>query len=64
MMGLGVLIPATTSSPYAFIKNSPISLFSPSLGDLLNATPVPEVSPIFPVKIINKSNYQKPLSIY
>ena len=47
----GVLIPATTSSPCAFIKNSPYRLFSPVAGFLVNATPVPEVFPLLPYTI-------------
>ena len=49
---IGVLIPATTSSPCAFIRNSPYILFSPVAGFLENATPVPQSSPIFPNTII------------
>ena len=45
---LGVLLPATTSSPCALIKYSPKNLFSPVEGFLVNATPVAQLSPIFP----------------
>ena len=38
----------TTSSPCAFIRNSPYSFFSPVAGLRVNATPVPEVSPMLP----------------
>ena len=48
MIGSGVLIPATTSSPCAFIKYSPYIPFSPVDGFLEKATPVPEVSPLLP----------------
>ena len=48
----GVRTPATTSSPCAFIRNSPMSFFSPVAGSLVNSTPVPDVSPIFPNAII------------
>ena len=51
-MGIGVRTPATTSSPCAFIKNSPISFFSPVAGSRVNATPVPDVSPMLPNAII------------
>ena len=44
----GVLIPATTSSPWALIKYSPKKTFSPVAGFLVKATPVAEVSPILP----------------
>ena len=47
-IGLGVLIPATTSSPWAFIRYSPNRRFSPVEGFLVNATPVPQSSPMFP----------------
>jgi pyruvate,orthophosphate dikinase len=48
---MGVRIPATTSSPCAFIRYSPKSFFSPVAGFLVNATPVPEVSPMLPKTI-------------
>ena len=41
-MGMGVRTPATTSSPCAFFRNSPISFFSPVAGSRVNATPVPD----------------------
>ena len=41
-MGIGVLTPATTSSPWAFMRNSPMSFFSPLAGSRVNATPVPD----------------------
>ena len=41
-MGEGVRIPATTSSPWALIRYSPISFFSPVAGLRVKATPVPE----------------------
>ena len=44
----GVLIPATTSSPWAFIRYSPNNLFSPVDGFLVKATPVPDVIPMLP----------------
>ena len=47
-IGCGVRMPATTSSPCAFIRNSPYSFFSPVAGLRVKATPVPEVSPILP----------------
>ena len=47
-MVCGVRTPATTSSPWAFIRNSPNSFFSPVAGLRVNATPVPEVSPVLP----------------
>ena len=47
-IGLGVRIPATTSSPWALIKYSPQNVFSPVAGSLVKATPVPELSPEFP----------------
>ena len=42
-IGIGVRTPATTSSPCALIRNSPISFFSPVAGSRVNATPVPHV---------------------
>ena len=47
-IGTGVRIPATTSSPCAFNKNSPKNALSPVDGFLVKATPVPDESPIFP----------------
>ena len=47
-IGCGVRIPATTSSPCAFTRNSPKSLFSPVAGLRVNATPVPDYSPELP----------------
>ena len=47
----GVLIPATTSSPWALTKYSPKKTFSPVAGFLVKATPVAEVSPILPKTI-------------
>ena len=44
----GVLTPATTSSPWAFIKYSPNNLGSPFTGLLLKATPVPELLFLLP----------------
>ncbi len=42
-IGIGVRTPATTSSPWAFMRNSPMSRFSPVAGSRVNATPVPEL---------------------
>ena len=50
-IGSGVLMPATTSSPWAFIKYSPYSFFSPVAGFLVNATPVPQSFPRLPYTI-------------
>ena len=47
-MGLGVRMPATTSSPCAFMRNSPNSRFSPVEGLRVNATPVPQSLPMLP----------------
>ena len=44
----GVRMPATTSSPWALIRNSPYSRFSPVEGLRVKATPVAEVSPMLP----------------
>jgi hypothetical protein len=41
-------MPATTSSPWALIRNSPYRRLSPSLGLRVKATPVAEVSPMLP----------------
>ena len=51
-IGIGVRTPATTSSPCAFIRNSPISFFSPVAGSRVNATPVPDSSLRLPNAII------------
>ena len=40
--------PATTSSPCAFTRNSPLNLRSPVAASRVKATPVAEVSPMFP----------------
>ena len=45
---LGVLVPATTSSPCALIKYSPKTSFFPVDGFLVKATPVAQSLPIFP----------------
>ena len=45
---LGVRMPATTSSPWAFCRNSPYSTCSPVEGSRLKQTPVPELSPRLP----------------
>jgi hypothetical protein len=42
-MGDGVRTPATTSSPCALIRYSPISFLAPVAGLRVKATPVPEV---------------------
>ena len=47
-MGSGVLIPATTSSPWALMRYSPYSLFSPVEASRVKSTPVAEVSPMLP----------------
>ena len=44
-------MPATTSSPCAFISTSPYSVFSPVFGSRVKQTPVPEVSPRLPKTI-------------
>ena len=46
--GSGVRTPATTSSPWAFIMNSPQKTFSPVAGSRVKATPEPELSPELP----------------
>ena len=51
-IGIGVRTPATTSSPCAFMRNSPISFFSPVAGSRVKATPVPELSFKLPNAII------------
>ena len=48
----GVRTPATTSSPWAFMRNSPKRCFSPVAGSRVKATPVPELSPVLPKTII------------
>ena len=47
-----VRMPATTSSPWAFVRYSPNRTFSPVFGSRVNATPVPESSPMFPKTIV------------
>ena len=47
-IGCGVRTPATTSSPCALIRNSPINFFSPVAGSLVKATPVPDSSDQLP----------------
>ena len=39
---------ATTSSPCAFVKNSPKRPFLPVAGSRVKATPVPQSSPMLP----------------
>ena len=51
MTGSGVRTPATTSSPWAFIMNSPQKIFSPVAGSRVKATPEPEFSPVLPKTI-------------
>ena len=50
-IGSGVRMPATTSSPWAFRRNSPYSTRSPVDGSREKQTPVPEVSPRLPKTI-------------
>ncbi len=50
-IGLGVRMPATTSSPWALVRYSPKSTFSPVAGSRVKATPVPESSPMLPKTI-------------
>ena len=45
-------MPATTSSPCAFLRKSPYGAFSPVDGLRVNATPVPESSPLLPNTIV------------
>ncbi len=52
MIGWGVRMPATTSSPWAFIRYSPKSSFSPVLGLRVKATPVALSSPMLPKTIV------------
>ena len=47
-MCIGVLTPATTSSPCALVKNSPNNPLAPVAGSRVNATPVPQPSPMLP----------------
>ena len=49
--GWGVLMPATTSSPWALGSHSPKKTFSPVEGFLVKATPVPQFFPRFPKTI-------------
>ena len=51
-IGNGVLKPATTSSPWAFIRYSPYNSFFPVEGNLVKATPVPDFSFKFPNSIV------------
>ena len=51
-MSFGVRMPATTSSPWAFVRYSPWSSRSPLIVFRVNATPVPESSPMFPKTIV------------
>ncbi len=44
-------MPATTSSPCALGRYSPYRILSPVDGLRVNATPDPEVSPMFPKTI-------------
>ena len=44
----GVRIPATTSSPCALMRYSPLKMFSPVAASRENATPVAEFSPMLP----------------
>ena len=48
----GVRMPATTSSPWALVRYSPKSTFSPVFGLRVKATPVPESSPMLPKTIV------------
>ena len=48
----GVRMPATTSSPWALVRYSPYSSLVPSNVLRVNATPVPESSPMFPNTIV------------
>ncbi|GBU22250.1 hypothetical protein R80B4_02156 [Fibrobacteres bacterium R8-0-B4] len=48
LMGAGVRMPATTSSPWALTKYSPKNFFSPLAGLRVKATPVAEESPMLP----------------
>lgn len=44
----GVRIPATTSSPWALMRYSPLNMFSPVAASRENATPVAELLPMLP----------------
>ena len=44
----GVRMPATTSSPWALIRYSPLKMFSPVAASREKATPVAELSPMLP----------------
>ena len=48
MMGCGVRMPATTSSPWAFTRNSPKNSRVPVAGFRVKPTPVAERSPVLP----------------
>ena len=50
-MCFGVRMPATTSSPCALIRYSPIGASSPVAPSRVNATPVPDSSPMLPYTI-------------
>ena len=45
-------MPATTSSPCALVRKSPYGALSPVDGLRVNATPVPESSPLLPYTIV------------
>jgi len=47
-MDSGVRAPDTTSSPCALVSTSPFSTCSPVLQSRVNATPVPQSSPMLP----------------
>ena len=51
-MGMGVLVPATTSSPWALKRSSPNMPLLPSLGFLVNRTPLPLSQPMFPKTMV------------
>ena len=51
-IGSALRMPATTSSPWAFARKLPYSTFSPVFGSRVNATPVPESSPMLPKTIV------------
>jgi len=51
LMGDGVRVPATTSSPWALTRYSPNGTFLPLAGSRVNATPVAEESPMLPKTI-------------
>ena len=48
VISCGVRIPATTSSPCALIKYSPLKISSPVAASRVKATPVAELLPMFP----------------